>query len=1074
MKNVARKIKPESGHNPGQPGISVTRSTESSQQVLELRYQQLFETVQEGILILDSTTGEITDVNPYLINLLGYTREEMIARKFWQIDAFKELAASESAFQDLQTKEPIFFQAIALVSKDGGKIQVEFAANIQALDTNKIMQCNIRDAVNHKRIHERTAALAQADLLLQTMMDHIPDHIFFKDINSRFIRNSRSQAAMLGLNDPDLSVGKTDFDFFPHAQRAFDQEQEIIRSGKPLVDFEERVVWPDEHETWVSTTKMPLIDEDGHIIGTFGVARDITARKRAEEMLRKAKDELEAKVAERTAELSAANKRLQVELEERKLAEETVRERERQLNALFEIIPVGICILDADNKIILLNPTLEKLLGASEEQLRNGIGQKWKWLNYAGEPMPRGESAAAQAFKEHGAVYNVETGIIKEDDSVIWVDMSAVKVDFPDWKMVLVMSDLSERKRSEEALRLNERRFQALIEYSADAIAVTDVQGKVLYLSPSSEKIDGYAPDELLDRDAAEQTHPDDLERRKQAYAEVLANPGKPVYVQWRRRHKDGAWRWLEGVGINLLDVPGINGIVTNYRDITERKQADEKLRESEERFRLLFENMHETLVIQEIVADESGQPIDLRYLDINPAVQRLMGRPRSEIIGQTRGQISEEPDSEGVEVASLVSSTGKPFHMTRYSPGFGRWFESFTYLVGPGKIATFALDITERKQAEDALYQSEERFSKAFQANPAAVVITRISDGYVIDVNQSFQKILGYDRAELLGITGLNLNIFDDPAEQETMLEKLRQDRSVRDHETKLRTKSGEIRYVLFSMEIIELGGQTCILSIFFDVTERKNAEAEIHKLNAELEQRVMERTEQLANANKELEAFSYSVSHDLRAPLRGIDGWSLALLEDYGSKLDEEGQAYIARVRSETQRMGQLIDDMLELSRITRADMHNERVNLSAIARMVASRLQETEPQRDVEFAIQKELKARGDSPLLEVVLTNLLSNAFKFTSKIPKAHIEFGETIIEKQHVYFVRDNGAGFNMSFAKKLFGAFQRMHTVAEFPGTGIGLATVQRIIHRHGGRIWAQAQVNQGATFYFTLEEPL
>ena len=264
--------------------------------------------------------------------------------------------------------------------------------------------------------------------------------------------------------------------------------------------------------------------------------------------------------------------------------------------------------------------------------------------------------------------------------------------------------------------------------------------------------------------------------------------------------------------------------------------------------------------------------------------------------------------------------------------------------------------------------------------------------------------------------------------------------------------------------------GGQLIFTAILRDVTERHRAEEEIRKLNEELEHKVVERTAQLESANRELEAFSYSVSHDLRAPLRAIDGFSQALLEDYEAKLDDQGRHYLQRIRAATQRMGELIDDLLQLSRVTRAEMRSTKVDMSALTESVIEELRRADPERQVETVIQPGLEASGDPHLLRIVMVNLLSNAWKFTSRQPTARIEFGLAGDGDERIFFVSDNGAGFDMQYVDKLFGAFQRLHSPGEFPGTGIGLATVQRIIHRHGGQVRAEGVVGQGAAFYFTL----
>lgn len=291
-------------------------------------------------------------------------------------------------------------------------------------------------------------------------------------------------------------------------------------------------------------------------------------------------------------------------------------------------------------------------------------------------------------------------------------------------------------------------------------------------------------------------------------------------------------------------------------------------------------------------------------------------------------------------------------------------------------------------------------------------------------------------------------------------------------DLELEITTAKGTHKWIrTIGQAVRENGVIIKVWGSFQDITEQKNAAEEIRQFNINLERRILERTSELAAANKELEAFSYSVSHDLRAPLRAIDGFSQALIEDYTGQLDDQGKSYLHRVRNAAQRMGHLIDDMLTLSRVTRVEMQRSIVDLSALAADVLGALQESEPERKVDCHIESGLKAEGDPHLLRIVLSNLIGNAWKYTTYQVQPYIEFGATHnSDGTAEFFVRDNGAGFDMTYANKLFGAFQRLHQASEFPGTGIGLATVQRIVHRHSGQVRGAGVPNQGATFFFTL----
>ncbi len=498
---------------------------------------------------------------------------------------------------------------------------------------------------------------------------------------------------------------------------------------------------------------------------------------------------------------------------------------------------------------------------------------------------------------------------------------------------------------------------------------------------------------------------------------------------------------------------------VLTFVDVTDARRAERELRELEGRQRALLDG------IPDLVFEIGPDGVYRGHAGPRDACST----PPAAFLGRRVGEVMvPELARPALDVIEQVRLTGQTATVEYSLPIAGelRGLEVRIALASHGGVIVVVRDATERRMTEKRLQESELRFRTMADCAPVLLWMAG-TDGLCNFFNRGWLEFRGRTQDQEYGTSwAAGVHPEDFQACLLTFMESFVARRAFR-MEYRLRRFDGEYRWILDEgvPRYAPDGSFAGFIGSCIDITE-------LRELQKRLDLRVRERTAELASTVQELEAFCYSVSHDLRAPLRAIDGFCHALLDDYGQVIDERGHDYLRRARAAANRMGDLIDGLLKLSRIGRAALRQVDVDLSRLARQVAADLEKAYPQRQVRFAIQDGLVARGD-PLLATVLENLLDNAVKFTTRSPHAFVEFGASRIDGQLVYYVRDNGVGFNMDYSKRLFGAFQRLHSPNDFPGNGVGLASVQRVIHRHGGRVWAEASEGRGATFFWTLPEP-
>lgn len=731
---------------------------------------------------------------------------------------------------------------------------------------------------------------------------------------------------------------------------------------------------------------------------------------------------------------------------------------------------------DLDGTILSWNRGAEKLYGYSAQEM---IGQSISILcppDLSNEP-----HEVLERIKHGEKVEHYETERVGKAGQRIQTSLTVSPILDPDGRITgasTIARDITDRKRAQEALKASEALLRNVIDSSTDFIFVKDRELRIILcnqayaqaLGKSVADITGRFDTELgWERELVEGNPAKGIKGWEQDDRAALN--GETVQIAAEPCNVAGEIHYFDTVKAPFRPAQGeIAGLVGVSRDITERKKTEQRLRETEQNYKTLFDSINEGFCTIEVLFDEKNKAVDFRYLDVSPSFERQSGIPDAR--GRTIRQIAPQLEESWFEFYGRIALTGEPARFEMAAQQLGRWYDVYAFRVGEPaqrRVAALFYDITERKRTEHELHQAS-TYNRSLIEASLDPLVTIASDGSITDVNQATEQATGLSRQALIGTDFCDY--FTDPKRARAGYQLVFQQGWTQDYELELRHRDGSIRPVVYNASLYrnEAGETVGVFAAARDITERKRAEREVKELNASLERRVAERTAELLAVNQELEAFNYSVSHDLRAPLRHIDGYSTILLADYCAALPDDGRTCMNRIRDEAQRMGRMVDELLDLSRISRRELSNQLTGLGTLVAEVLGELAPDLQGRQIDWRIGELPFADCDPVLMRLVFANLLGNAVKFTRGRKLAVIEVGQTRAEGQTVLFVRDNGVGFSMKYADKLFGVFQRLHRREDFEGSGVGLVTVQRIIHKHGGRIWAEAELDKGATFYFTL----
>lgn len=763
------------------------------------------------------------------------------------------------------------------------------------------------------------------------------------------------------------------------------------------------------------------------------------------------------------------------EITERKRAQQAIDKSEKRFRAMIENGNDVIALVNKELKPFYHSPSAARVTGYSMADL--AVRDSFSEIH----PEDRGRmgETTKEILRSPGKAVPSTFRIRHKDGHFIWVEGTFTNMfEDPDVNAIVVnMREVTNRKNAEEKLIDNERRFRALIENISDGIVLNDSEYNLLFQSSSVTRILGYTWEDRKNKPVTDFIHPDNRKQFEELYVRLKESPGISFPFQYRIKHKAGHYVWLEGVVTNLLHEPSVNAFVANYRDISDRKEAEQKLHRERTLLRTVIDNVPDFIYAKDT---------DYRYLVVNKASLNIMGvTSQKDALGKTSADMfgaetvktyhkdDEQLFKTGKAILDreemIMGSSGTPKFLLTTKVPIRDTQNNITGLVAISK------DITKQKQIELELRNSNYFLATAQRAGKIGY--------WISDLSQEGKLIWS---TETCNIFGIDPQKFDQrvetfykivyPEDRELVNEAARfaiSDIAPYSVDHRITLPDGSIKWLHEQGEVTfdEKGQPFQLVGIVQDITERKQAEHEVLVLNAELEERVKIRTAELQAANKEMESFTYSVSHDLRSPLRIIDGYAQILVEDFSEIMNESAMRSLNVIMQNAKKMGKLIDDLLDFSRIGRAEIRKLTVNMGDLVAEVLEDLRFGGVKMPLQIEIKPLLPGVCDPNLIKHVWVNLLSNAIKYSGNVSNPAIEVGMIQDNDRLAYYVKDNGAGFDMQYYHKLFGVFQRLHSHHEFTGTGVGLAIVQRIIIRHGGSVWAESKINEGSTFYFSLE---